>query len=85
MEMNEDRKCETCKFLFEGFDWVPMPFGSGNVKMPVNDCLYNGEIDISDPDYGVEKPCPAWSGGRKNRSDYHRSHSLPPASRRVRA
>lgn len=48
-----------CKWERVGYDSVPVPFGHGNCSMPTYDCVYEGDIDISDIDM-CDENCPAF-------------------------
>lgn len=49
-----------CKYAVEGFDWVPRPFGEGMVEMPNTDCIYGGDIDLSEVEDLCGEHCPAY-------------------------
>lgn len=50
-----------CKFANNGFDLVPIPFGSGNCQMPCFECTYEGDIEIPDDTVCEENSkCPAF-------------------------
>lgn len=58
-----------CKYGWHYSDWVPRPFGPGNVEMPGFECLYEGDRQILDY-CDEDNKCPAFEPKVDMREEY---------------